>query len=255
MRFLARFCLFLALLWGGAAQAQVVLDATGTGAGCPPTCDTHYASPGTSISTTPYTGMTVGSGTSRALIVITTTNVDPGAFIVSTWAAQTITQIVKFCNSPGLEGCAILWGLVAPTSGNQNITFTWTNAVTDLYVSAISFTGVDQTGGATSFPNSTTQIGNGTTTNSITVNSAVGDYTVAAASLAQTATSTNQTQLFSDHSGTVTNGASSYATGASPSVTHSWTLGAADSSTMVGTDIKAAASGCPTTLALLGVGC
>lgn len=227
------------------ALAQVAVDATGS-------ASKYAAGP---ITTTTFTNLTVGSGTNRALVAVITFDVDPGAFTAAKWGTQNLTQIVK---NTGSDGTAILFGLVNPTSGNQTFTFTWTTSANDTYIDAISFTGVDQTGGATSFPNSTTASPSSTATPSITITSATGNYTVSAMTMGQNTTSNNQTLLYFNHSGSFVNSSAQYAAGAA-TVTHSWVLTAADIPLLVGTDVLAAGGGggptCPQTLALLGVGC
>ena len=112
---------------------------------------------GTGTGITSFTKLTVGSGANRALVVILAWDVDPGTVTVkwdSAGTNQTVTQISKFAGSAGYVG---IYGLVAPTSGAKNLSCTWVNSVTDAYVSALSFTGANQTGGTTTFYNAHSQ--------------------------------------------------------------------------------------------------
>jgi hypothetical protein len=93
---------------------------------------------------------------------------------------QSMTQITA-ANGTGTVARAELWGLIAPTSGNKTLHAAWTGA-SDVYLQAASWSGVDQTGGATSFAHSTsatgTTTGNNITHNSITITSAVNNATM-----------------------------------------------------------------------------
>lgn len=206
---------------------SVAVDATGT-------ASKYTAGPATSAT---FANLTVGSISNGALVATITFDVDPGAFTVAKWGTQNLTLIIK--SATNATGTSILFGLVAPSAGNQTLSFTWTNSVTDCYIDAMSFSGVDQTGGSTSFPNAVTSAPSSTSTPSITITSAAGNYTISAMTMGQNVTSENQTLLYFNHSGSNVNSTAQYATGAT-SVVHSWVLIAADVPEMVGTDIKAA---------------
>ena len=236
----------------GSAQAQVVLDAV---ISAPAT--------GSSIATLSTTNLTVGSGTNRALVVelLFEATTAPTSITV-TWDSggtnQAMTQIAtKVDVSTTLT--AQLWGLVAPTSGAKTLKASWTNSAAAA-MGAVSWTGVNQTGGATSFPKSTNA--NGSTSpatvavTSVTNNAVMDAVAVAAGG---TITAGNQTQVFKSAL-TALNAAGQRAAGAA-SVTMSWTLSTGLSWAIVGTNIAAAASsggGAASTCApraLLGVGC
>lgn len=156
MRRVSLAILTLALLLAGATpvRAQVVLDAAGT----------QQVNDGGGVDTT-YTGLTVGAGANRALVLVVACASDPGAITVNRWddgaSNQNLTSVVA--PVAGVNGQRVaIYGLVAPTSGAKTLQYTWTN-VTECVINAAAWTGVDQTGGATSFPNSASAGGNTTT--------------------------------------------------------------------------------------------
>lgn len=154
---------------------QVVFDAVATS----PVSNTGASA------TLSNSNMTVGSGSNRALIALadfsalSSTCPPPGLTV--TWGAQSMTQIGFAQAQDSANPCAMLFGLVNPTSGNQTLTASWTGN-RDAVLTAISFTGVNQTGGATSFPNSNSANDGGTTgtSASVTVSSASNAYVVTA---------------------------------------------------------------------------
>lgn len=128
----------------------VTLDAAGTQAN------------GVGVTTKSYTGLTVGVGANRGLVVIVAWDGDPGAISVARWddgaTNQDLTLLQTRATANG-QVCKI-YGLVAPTAGNKTLVLTWANN-REMVMNAVAWTDVDQTGGATSFPNSATAIGNG----------------------------------------------------------------------------------------------
>ena len=125
---------------------NVGLDAVGT---------QNHAGGATNVA---FTGLTIGaSGVNRALGVAISFLNDPGAVSVARWddggTNQNLTTLLDV-SFPALSWFTKLYGLVAPTTGNKTLQITWTNAV-EYAVNAISFVNVDQSGGATSFPNAT----------------------------------------------------------------------------------------------------
>jgi hypothetical protein len=154
---------------------------------------------------------------------------------------QAMTQIVA-ANGTGTVARAELWGRIAPTSGNKTLRASWTGA-SDVYLQAASWSGVDQTGGVTSFAHSTSNTGTttgNTTHNTITITSAVGNATMdAICGDAATYTASTQTQTYLDNVATSISGGGSRAGGAA-TVTHGWTAtGTSDHWVSVGVDIVA----------------
>jgi hypothetical protein len=209
-------------------------------------------------------GAGVGSGSNRALVVQlvlsrTVTNLGmrwdeagtPQAMTAITGASATNTAFVQ------------LWGLIAPTSGNKTLKVgngsggSWTTAC-DVYVNAVSWTGVDQTGGATSFPHGTGGTGTGDPA-TVTVTSAVGNATMAVHETTnQSWASVNNTQSFIDNIAANVSGCGNRAAGAA-TVTLTGTSGGGTAPVWAsaGTDIVASGGGAAATvkqLAALGVG-
>jgi hypothetical protein len=193
-----------------------------------------------------YTGLTtagsLANGAIVAMVLMGNKTITSGTMTV-TWGSQTMTfipgsQVV----SSGGFGIITLWGLVGVTVfGNQNLSVAWTGGTNDNNFSCVacSWTGVNQTGGATSFPNGNTA-GATSSSPSVTITSAVGDAVMAAfADLAQSFTATSGTNLFLNSAMTNINTAGLRAAGAA-SVVCTGTIGASDTWIASGTDIAAA---------------
>ena len=135
---------------------------------------------GSSVTTVDFTGLTVGTGSNRALVALAA-NTGGLSNISITWdpvgANQALTRI-QTVTSGGIV--TEVWGLVNPVSGNKILRASWTTTGS-FYLSAVSFTGVDQTGGTTTFNNSTTNsgfVGGLSGTSSATVTTATSDAVV-----------------------------------------------------------------------------
>jgi hypothetical protein len=114
---------------------------------------------------------TVGAGSNRALVVALCTESVTGSAPTaptcrwdSTGTNQSMTLITTMSDNRDTHDCKIfLFGLVAPTSGLKTLDISGCNANTDFVFAYISFTGVDQTGGTTTFKNAITNgVANGT---------------------------------------------------------------------------------------------
>lgn len=233
-------------LWAQPALAQVVLDVQGTqGTGA-----------GTSNA---YTGITVGAGSNRALVMITTWISDPGAITVVRWDNGATNQnltLLQTVTAVSGQICKI-YGLVNPIAGNKTLQLTWTNNVEQV-MNSVAWTGVDQTGGATSFPGGSTATGSSTApTITITlptsgaVQSCIGSGTGGALN----SVSATQVMLYSGTGAIEAGGSRSTSSG-----TLSGVLSASIQWGIAATGIAAAAGGggtpgCKNGLLLLGVGC
>lgn len=93
-----------------------------------------------------------------------------------TWNGASCTQINTVNPSGG--GTAFLFGLTG-SSVQGSHTFTCTITSSSYYIYGISFSGVDQTGGTTSFPHSSSATISNAQTNPVTITTAVGNFTVA----------------------------------------------------------------------------
>lgn len=192
---------------------------------------------GSGVTTLDLTTLTVGSGSNRALVAQVAFNLKTVSAVTVTWdpatTNQTVAQIVT-ANGTGTDGRADLYGLVAPTSGAKTLRVSWTSS-SDVVLNAVAWTGVDQTGGVTSFPHSTSATGTSVTP-SVTITSAVNNATMdcSANPASGLYASPSKTQTFSDFNGNVVAGGSRAAGAASN--THSWTI-TSQPWVSVGTDI------------------
>ncbi len=197
-----------------AAASAVIFDAIGSavtryfsdGIGGPPPYD--------------YTHMTVGSGSNRALIAVIVLGYNGSGArptsISCTWdqgGSNQAMTLIGTINASNNFATAQLYGLIAPTSGNKTLRLNYSNSTlnnNEAWIDAIAFTGVSQTGGATSFPGFTSA-DTGTT---VAVTSATGDFVVASWSPSGAPTPTGTT-IFNDHtSGSFINAAANYDAGA-----------------------------------------
>jgi hypothetical protein len=257
MRFLVAALLWLGLCVG--AQAQVVFDAISAGA--------HFTYLGTGTTPITITGgstdaITVGSGSNRALVAIIVTDGNTIAPTVTsmTWGAQSMTLIGRVVMTTGQELNVELWGLVAPTSGSQTMTVNMSSSYPDFDITAVSFTGVNQTGGVSSFANfNSAQSGTPITTPTVTITSASGDYVVgglATESIISSFPSGSGTNIFIDNGGTVQSAAGMYTPGASSVAIAG--LAASSVYAIAGVDVVAAGGGggavTNQTMSLTGVG-
>ncbi len=190
------------------------------------------------------TNLTIGSGANRVLIAFVTFSTLTVTGVSVLWDAtgtpQPLTKIIGV-NSGGAAGRAELWGLVAPTPGNKTLRVLYTGT-SDVELAGASFTGADQTGGATTFYNSTSTIG-GSTTPTITATSTAGDIAVNACGPAGfNLSAATQTLIVLDNTPNTTGIGCQYAAGAA-SVVFGWTLSSSVEWAMVAASIKAAGSG------------
>lgn len=187
--------------------------------------DANSSSPTENSSTTSHQHngkITIGSGSNRAVIAQFITSADPGtctAVLNPGGGSQTMTEVISATTGGGRR--VKLFGLVAPTSGLASITITSTNAVESI-TSLTSYTGVDQTGGTTSFAHAASATGSSTTV-SVTVTSAVDNMTVDCFTAPVGSATPTQTQLFFLSGVGSVDGGSSEAAGAA-SNTHQWTI-------------------------------
>lgn len=201
---------------------------------------------GTGVTSVTTSNLTVGAGSTRALVTQLVLSLKTAASVTVNWDNAGTPQsqaLIISANGGGAIARAELWGLVNPTSGAKAARAAWTGA-SDAYINPTSFTGVDQTGGATSFPHSASATGtrSGATPFSLSIVSAVGNMTVADIGLDLGSLSApTQTQTFLSNA-LACDGAGSRATGAA-SVAHAFSGDTNGGQwVMVGTDILAAAT-------------
>lgn len=215
----------------------VALDVIGT--------EVFHAS---AVSPRTYTGLTTGLSLTNgavAFVVCYDTHVTGTA---ATWDGVACTLLAS-ANSLGTFGRAEVWGLspIGAHTGNKTFSVSWTGGTSAItMVAGVSFTGVNQTGGTTSFPNGNSATGTSAASGSfnaavnITVNT--GDIGIAGFTTDQNNfTSVAGTQIFRD-TGSNINGAGSLGTGSGVTAfTATATASLANNWTAVGVDILAAA--------------
>ena len=228
--------------------AQVTFDANSTA----PTATAAAASP------VNHTGLTSGSGSNRCMVAMLEIRNGPPPSLAATWNAVSMTLIAS---TNAQAQYTAIFGLANQASGNQTLAITWTGGGTfDVYLNAVSFTGCNQTGGTTTFPNGTTNNAATGTTTTISVTSAANHMVAASHGQSgapwNTNPACNNTEAY--QSGALNdNGAGNYASGAATvTMTCSWSTNAASKSWSVSaTDIApvAAAAATPQRM-LMGVG-
>lgn len=226
------------------APAQVVFDANSTAA----------VGSTSSVPNLANSNLTIGSGSNRALIAqvaINSRTITSSSCVWDTVGANQSMTLIKrqIHGTSGLT--SELWGLVNPVSGNKTLTCTFSTSVAFVSLNGISFTGVDQTGGTTSFYNATGATGSSTAA-SVTISSASGDATIETGLTTQTDSAPNQTLVYDVNS--TFGGYGQRAAGAA-SVTFSWTISPSSPWVEAASSIKAAAiAATDHNLSLIGVG-
>lgn len=192
----------------------VALDAVGTAQ------DTNQAV----VTSFSYTGITVGSGSNRALVFLALFEGSNPGTITAIWdsagAHQVMTPLVSI--SDGANDFIYVFGLRNPTSGNKTLSVSWPTS-TSLSCAAISFTGVNQGSDAAAFPSTNTATATSASTSN-TIASSVGDYCVEAMGCQSTATS-NGTQFVFDNNTPTDNLFAQYIAGTAISTTLTNALG------------------------------
>jgi hypothetical protein len=175
----------------------VAFDAKGT-------ADVYGAS-GTSLT---FSNLTVGTGSNRC-IVVTLVFFDIStvpSLISCTWDSGGANQIMgqigatqTLVVSPTRQTMSVaLFGLVAPVSGKKTLAVSWVNSQADAFVDAVSFTGVNQTGGTTTFYNLTAATGTSGAPSVTVVSSQIGSAVDVAVSNFELLSPT-QTVIFEDN--------------------------------------------------------
>ena len=195
-----------------------------------------------------YSGFTMGTGVSNPALVALVAWDNTGGITVSSvqWdiagTPQSLTLITGTTASNGATSSALYGRIGTITAGNKTVRLTL-SAAGNSYISLISFSGVDQTGGATSFPNGTTNTGSSTAA-SVAITSATGNAVVGAGCEATAGTITvDHTTVYNNVAGASVNGWGNEAAGAT-----TVTLGATFTTTTwcySGTDVKATGSAAP----------
>src|SRR6266478_5833347 len=142
---------------------------------------TIHTTSGSQVASLSGTPITIGSGTNRALAVCLafggTLALPTG--ITVTCGGVSMTAVASASAADVSIPASVIWfALVNPASGTPTIAASWTGN-RSCVMGAVSFTGVDQTGGATSFRNGVGTVTTANATGTVTVSSATGNMTVA----------------------------------------------------------------------------
>lgn len=198
----------------------------------------------TSAGTQTLTGVTVASGSNLALVVALNFDNNILSPVVTglVWDAAGVNQALTLIKAAagtltGPKSDTQLWGLVGVTAGaSKSITLTTTSS-SAVFMTAIAFSGVNQTGGTTSFPGAVDNGGSNFSTLSVT--SATGDKVIAATTDGTFGTPTGTVILNNSSSGSFVNALVNYDDGAAPvAIGQSNTL-SASTGAEVATNIKA----------------
>lgn len=129
-----------------------------------------------------YTGLTIGASLSNGALLVGLAHDITVSSVAVVWDSggtnQSLTRVGLTSGPSGNEDTE-WWAVVNPVSGNKTLKVTWNAVTAEMYIGAQSYTGVDQTGGATSFAhfNGTSGI---SAAPSIAITSATGNIVVAA---------------------------------------------------------------------------
>ena len=104
------------------------------------------------------TGLTVGASANCVMYCVSITTANAVSGITAVWDSggtnQAMTTIVSLLNTTAGNLYAYIFGLVGPVTGNKTFKVSgWTSTVTDISIFGVSFTGVNQAGGATTWNN------------------------------------------------------------------------------------------------------
>jgi hypothetical protein len=196
-----------------------------------------------------FTALTIGASLSNsALLVGIAAQTTTISGVAMTWNGVSLTQIGTDNVTNGTNGTVQLWGLINPAAGNNTLAITW-GGTEQMTVWAASFSGVDQTGGTTSFPNFTSAkaaIATPSTPSTITVTSASGHATFAVHSAGDTSVNANSVDnnavgVGHDSSSAVSAGANYATTGSNTTLSCTWSGNSQWAAS--GVDIKSAGGG------------
>lgn len=136
-----------------------------------------------SVTSYDYTGITVGSGSGRALIAFVWTVNENGQSTSVIWDPTGANQAMTFLGriAPGGSVPTEIWGLRNPATGNKSLRIAIPGAGDFIIASAVSFTGVNQVSDALAFPPASLNTGSGASPSlSLNITSATGHAVVGA---------------------------------------------------------------------------
>ena len=168
--------------------------------------------------------LTVSAGTNLAVVVGVTWLGNPGALGTFNWDAsggtpQAMTLIGSVTPISGSSVFLGLFGVVNPHVGNLDLSGSWTNSVSSNDM-MLSLTGVNQSGGSSSFSNFNSATGT-TSPSSLSVTNPSGALAIDLIGFTNVVSAPTQTIIFSTNSGVglgMSEGTSN------PTVTFGWTV-------------------------------
>lgn len=207
-----------------------------------------------------HTTHTVGAGSNLALLVrlVLVESDAAGSAVTVVWdpvtANQSMYQIATTATASSANVHIMLFGLVAPVTGNKTVrvTYAGTSNPSQVTVGAITLSGVDQTGTTTSFAHAITNTGTASGAGGVTITSAVNNWTMsvwANTGSGSHVTGHNQTEDFFDDTGSTCNVEVQDAAGAA-TVSHTVTINAVDDWGIAGCDVVAAGAAAGSLLTL-----
>ena len=157
------------------------------------------------------TVITVGSGNALVITVSFGYSGSAPTSVSCTWNGVPATNLSSK-DFTGGGASSYVFGLRSPASGAQTLALNWTNSA-EVFVDAISFTGVDVTNDATAFPVAG-RVTDDNASPTVAVSSGAGHYVVAAQCPGSSSTTFTGTTLYFDNSsGTFINAATNYDVG------------------------------------------
>lgn len=194
------------------------------------------------------------SGSDRALTVDVVMNGTGYTVASITYAGVNLAQVGSISSTGGLVVME-RWGLHAPATGSNDVIVTLSGNSLAWDASAMSYTGANQTGGASTFNGFQSQNSDGASTNvSVTVTSAANDLvSVGTGSISEDHTATNGTLRWEDNTGAANTAGATQAGAGSVVCTETWSgVGTAGAHVVVGCNI-AIAGGASSTYTLAAV--
>jgi len=163
----------------------------------------------TSITTTANLTITAGSNMALTVQILWSVAVTSPSVTWDTGGTnQACTAVTGAAASNTAQ--AQIWGLVNPTTGAKATKAQWTTSA-DVVINQISWSGVDQTGGATSFPNGASGTGN-SNSDSVSVTGTSTSTAIVACFATKTGsyTATSNTNAFTNNTPSTMSSAGNY---------------------------------------------
>jgi hypothetical protein len=187
-----------------------------------------------------YTGLTVGASLSNGALVVVLVSDANVSSPVAVWDNGGTNQAMTLIGTTSFTFEQVnVFGLVNPISGNKTLKVTWNAVTSEMYIGAASWSGVDQTGGATSFAHYNGASGTSTAP-SVAITSATGNAVMAGIGQTQFLNSVSGTVLWAIDNGGPNIGVGIFRSAGAASVTMSGVISVSTDWAIGGVDIVAA---------------